>query len=113
MAENPYFSQPLAPIRPRMFNSVLAKVIWTLVPVVTLGLCAAVPFAVAAVKGVVRPWLAVSYVIGELAVIGVSAAVSPGGEDGSPLAGFLLLILMITAATHTALLDNERVRIGK
>ncbi|MEV6589916.1 hypothetical protein [Streptomyces acidicola] len=113
MASNPYFNQPLAPTRPRMFNTTIAKVVWTLAPLVTLGLCAAVPFVVAAVKGVVKPWLAVAYVVGELAVLGGSMAISPAGDDASPFAGFLLLILMITAATHTALLDNEKISIGK
>jgi hypothetical protein len=113
MATNPYFTQPLAPVRPRMFNTAIAKVIWTIVPVVTLGLCAAVPFVVAAVKGVVKPWLAITYVVGEIAIIGVAMAIDPAGDNGNPIAGFLLLILIITAATHTALLDSEKINIGK
>ncbi|QIJ65754.1 hypothetical protein [Streptomyces sp. JB150] len=113
MATNPYFDAPLTPPRPRMFQHPAAQVIWTLVPVVTLGLCAAVPFVVAAVKGVVKPWLAVLYVVGEIAVTGLALAIDPGNESESPLAGFLLMILMITAATHTALLDSEKVSVGK
>ncbi|NEC92188.1 hypothetical protein [Streptomyces sp. SID12501] len=113
MASSPYFNQPLAPARPRMFNTTIAKVIWTIVPVVTLGLCAAVPFVVAAVKGVVKPWLAITYVVGEIAIIGIAMAIDPSGDGGSPIAGFLLLILIITAATHTALLDNDKISIGK
>ena len=112
MASNPYFNQPLAPSRHHMFNTTIAKVIWTIVPVVTLGLCAAVPFVVAAVKGVVKPWLAATYVVGEIVIIGVALAIDPSG-DGSPLTGFLLMILIITSATHTALLDNDKISIGK
>jgi hypothetical protein len=41
-------------------------------------------------------------------------AISPTGDDAnSPFAGFLMIILIITAATHTALLDNEKISIGK
>lgn len=114
MATNPYFTQPLAPVRPRMYNSTLAKVIWTIVPVVTLGLCAAVPFVVAAVKSVVKPWLAITYVVGEIAIFVIAMVISPNdGDAGAPFAGLLLMLLIITAATHTALLDNEKINIGK
>ncbi|MEU5892532.1 hypothetical protein ABZ835_37685 [Streptomyces sp. NPDC047461] len=113
MASNPYFNQPLAPARPRMFNSTIAKVIWTMVPIVTVGLAAAVPFVVAAVKGVVKPWLAVVYVVAEVTVFSVAMAISPTGDDGNPVPGFLMVLLIITAATHTALLDNNKISIGK
>ncbi|MFG2131586.1 hypothetical protein ACGFNV_27730 [Streptomyces sp. NPDC048751] len=113
MSGSPYFDQPLAPVRPRMFHSTVAKVVWTLVPVVTLGLCAAVPFVVAAVKGVVKPWLAVGYVVGEIAVFVAATALDPDPDSGNPLTGFVLMVLIITSATHTALLDNERISIGK
>ncbi|MFF3331152.1 hypothetical protein ACFYWX_16550 [Streptomyces sp. NPDC002888] len=113
MAGNPYFDQPLTPVRPRMFNSTLAKVVWTVVPVVTLGLCAAVPFVVAAVKGVVKPWLAVGYVVAEIAIIGVAMAMDPDPDSGNPFTGFVLMLLIIASATHTALLDNEKISIGK
>jgi hypothetical protein len=111
---SPYINAPLnPPARPRMFGSTIAKVIWTLVPVVTLGLCAAVPFVVAAVKGVVKPWLAVAYVVGEILLVGIALALDPNGDAGNPIAGFLLIILIVTAATHTALLDNEKITVGK
>lgn len=114
MADNPYFNAPFTPARPRMFNTTIAKVIWTIVPIATLGLCAAVPIVVAAVKGVVRPWLAISYVVGEIAILLIAMAASPKPDDaGSPFAGLLLMILIITAATHTALLDNDKITIGK
>ncbi|MGW1591780.1 hypothetical protein [Streptomyces sp. NPDC002386] len=113
MATNPYFNQPLAPVRPRMFRSVIAKIVWTLVPIVSAGLAAAVPFVVAAVKGVVKPWLAITYVIGEIAVFSAAFAISPDPKDDSPVPGFLMVLLIITAATHTALLDNEKITVGK
>lgn len=108
---NPYVNAPLTPGRPRMYGSTLARVLWTLVPVVSLSLLAAVPFVVAAVKGVVKPWLAVAYVVAEIVVLVITTAIS--GSDPQNWAGLLLILLMIVAATHTALLDNERVRIGK
>lgn len=94
-----------------MFGSKLAQVIWTLVPVISFSLLAAVPFVVAAVKGVVKPWLAVVYVAAELLVLTVTTALS--GNDPQNWSGFLLIVLMIVSATHTALLDSDRVRIGK
>ncbi|MCW8378328.1 hypothetical protein [Streptomyces justiciae] len=113
MASNPYFNQPLTPTRPRMFNSTIAKVMWTMVPIVTLGLAAAVPFVVAAVKGVVKPWLAVVYVAGEVAVFSIAISISPDPDSTSPVPGFLMVLLIITAATHTALLDNDKISVGK
>ncbi|MER7574919.1 hypothetical protein [Streptomyces sp. NPDC126514] len=114
MASNPYFNAPMNPTaRPRMYDSTLAKVVWTLVPVVTLSLAAAVPFVVAAVKGVVKPWLAITYVVAAIVVLIVATALDPQGDGTSPFAGLLLILLIITAATHTALLDNEKISIGK
>jgi hypothetical protein len=96
-----------------MFGSTLAKVVWTLVPIVTAGLAAAVPFVVAAVKGVVKPWLAGVYIVGEIAIFSVAFAISPDPNDTSPVPGFLMVLLIITAATHTALLDNDKINVGK
>ncbi|KOV86085.1 MULTISPECIES: hypothetical protein [unclassified Streptomyces] len=111
---SPYLNQPLTPTRPRMFNTTIAKVIWTLVPIVSVGLAAAVPFVVAAVKGVVKPWLAITYAVGEVAIFVIAFLISPNdGDAGSPFAGLLLVLMIITAATHTALLDNEKINIGK
>ncbi|MFF8406923.1 hypothetical protein ACF06P_35510 [Streptomyces sp. NPDC015684] len=110
---NPYINTPITPPRPRMFDTTVAKVIWTLVPIISLGLAAAVPFVVAAVKGVVKPWLAIAYVAGEIAMFAIAFAISPDPNDTSPVPGFLLALLVITAATHTALLDNEKIGIGK
>lgn len=113
MASNPYFNTPLASTRPRMFATPKAKVIWTLVPILSAGLAAAVPFVVAAVKGVVKPWLAGAYIVGEIAIFSIAFAISPDPKDTSPVPGFLMVLLIITAATHTALLDNERITVGK
>jgi hypothetical protein len=113
MTSNPYFNQPYAPARPRMFNSTAAKVVWILVPLITVGLAAAVPFVVAAVKGVVKPWLAAVYVVGEIALFSIAFAISPDPNDTSPVPGFLMVLLIITAATHTSLLDNDKISIGK
>lgn len=110
---SPYINQPYTPARPRMFNNTLAKVIWTAVPVVTVSLCAAVPFVVAAVKGVIKPWLAITYVAAEVAVLVAATALDPKGDETSPVAGLLLILLIITSATHTALLDNDKIAIGK
>lgn len=108
---NPYINTPLAPVRPRMYNSTLARVLWTLVPIVSMSLLAAVPFVVAAVKGVVKPWLAVLYVAVEVGILTFSTAVS--GNDPKNWTGLLLVLLLVVSATHTALLDNEKIQIGK
>ncbi|MEV6833526.1 hypothetical protein AB0N17_03175 [Streptomyces sp. NPDC051133] len=110
---SPYITQPLTPARPRMFASTLAKVIWTLVPIVTVGLAGAVPFVVAAVKGVIKPWLAITYVAVEIAVYSVAIAINPSAHDDNPVPGLLMVLWIIAAATHTALLDNEKVSVGK
>jgi hypothetical protein len=111
---SPYINAPLnTPARPRMFGSTLAKVVWTLVPLVTISLAAAVPFVVAAVKGVIKPWLAITYVAAEVVVLVLATVLDPKGDGTNPLAGLLLILLMITAATHTALLDNDKINVGK
>ena len=109
---SPFVTGPLPTGRPRMFNSVAAKVIWTLVPIVTVSIGAAIPFVVAAVKGVIKPWVAVVYVAVEVLILGISTAVV-GPDEEAPFVGFLLVLLIATSATHTALLDNDKVRIGK
>ena len=59
-------------------------------------------------------WLATTYVAGEIAIPVLAMAVSPNPDDaGSPFAGLLLMIWIIAAATHTALLDNDKSSIGK
>ncbi|MET9111263.1 hypothetical protein [Streptomyces zhihengii] len=109
---SPYVNTPLPTGRPRMFNTTAAKVIWTLVPIVTISVGAAVPFVVAAVKGVIKPWLAGVYVAAEVLVLGISTAFADPDSE-SPIVGFLIIMLIVAAATHTSLLDNDKVRIGK
>lgn len=111
MTTNPYLNAPLSPTRPKMFGSPLAKVVWTLVPIVSISLAAAVTFVVAAVKGVIKPWLAGVYVAAEVLILILATAIDPQGD--SPFAGMLLILLIVTAATHTALLDNDKVTVGK
>ena len=94
MTTNPYLNAPLTPTRPKMFASTLAKVVWTLVPIVSISLAAAVPFVVAA----------------EVLILTLATALDPQGD--SPFAGMLLILLIVTAATHTALLDNDKITIG-
>ena len=109
---SPYVTAPMIPTgRPRMFRSTVAKVVWTLVPIVSISIGAAIPFVVAAVKGVIKPWVAVVYVVVEVLLLGLSTAADPQGD--SPFLGLLLVLLIATSATHTALLDNDRVTIGK
>ncbi|MFJ5278677.1 hypothetical protein [Streptomyces parvulus] len=110
---SPYISQPLTPPRPRMYATTVAKVVWTIVPIVTLGLAAAVPFVVAAVKGVVKPWLASTYIVAEIAVFSIAIAINPDPDSSSPVPGFLMTLLIITTATHAALLDNDKISVGK
>ncbi|WP_031090157.1 hypothetical protein [Streptomyces sp. NRRL WC-3549] len=110
--QSPYVTAPVAPAgRPRMFNSTFAKVVWTLVPILTISIGAAVPFVVAAVKGVIKPWLAVAYVAVKVLLLGISTAFT--SDDEGSFIGMLLIFLIVASATHTALLDNERVRVGK
>lgn len=110
---SPYLNAPLTPARPRMFNSSTAKVIWTLVPILSFSVAAAVPFVVAAVKGVIKPWLAGVYVAAEVLVLVIATALDPKGTSDSPAAGLLLILLIVTTATHTALLDNDKITVGK
>lgn len=106
---NPYATAPYPAARPRMFGGPLARVVWTLVPVLSLGFLAPLPFVVAAVKRVVAWWLPVTYIVNTIVVMTV-VMLTP---DGTSLPGLLVIVLMITAATHTALLDNTSVTIGK
>lgn len=42
-----------------------------------------------------------------------ATALDPKGDEASPAAGLLLILLIITSATHTALLDNDKITVGK
>ncbi|MBL1100867.1 hypothetical protein [Streptomyces coffeae] len=108
---SPYVTTTLMPAsRPRMFNTRTAQVLWTLLPILTVAFAAAVPFVAAAVKGVVKPWIAGVYICAEIAVFGVVLGVADGK---SPVPGFLLVLFITVAATHTSLMDSERVTVGK
>jgi hypothetical protein len=108
---SPYFTTPVAPARPRMFNSTTAKVVWILVPILTLSLGACVPFIVAANKKVIQWWLAFVYIAAEVVILGIGTAVDPKGD--TPFFGLMMVFLIIASAVHTALLDNDSVTIGK
>lgn len=51
------------------------------------------------------------YVAAEVLILTLATALDPQGD--SPFAGMLLILLIVTAATHTALLDNDKIAIGK
>ncbi|MCI3226334.1 hypothetical protein [Streptomyces sp. NP-1717] len=108
---SPYVNAPMPNARPRMYASTPAKVIWTLVPIITISFGAAIPFVVAAAKGVVKTWVAVAYAVTEVAFLSIAMLAAPEGDN--PFVGLLLILLIATSATHTALLDNDKVTIGK
>lgn len=108
---SPYLTTHIPqPGRPKMFNTRAAHILWVLLPIVTIGFAGAVPLVAAAVKGVVKPWVAAVYVGVELAMFGVALALADGK---TPFPGLVLVLFIITAATHTALLDSERITLGK
>jgi hypothetical protein len=110
-SQSPYLTNSYpGPERPKMFRSTGGKVVWVLVPVLSFGILAALPFVVAAVKGVVRPWLACVYGASQVAFMVVATI---EGSDSQNWGGMLGVVLMAASATHTALLDNERITIGK
>lgn len=80
---SPYVTGPLPTGRPRMFNSSIAKAIWILVPILTISIGAAAPFVVAAVNGVIKPWLAAVYVGAEVLILGIGTAVAGDGKARS------------------------------
>lgn len=106
---SPYFHTP-APERPRMYRSTLAKVVWTLVPVASMSLLAPLPFVVAARKGVIQMHVAIAYGAIEAMILLTSQLL---GDDPRNWTGLMLVVMMLVAAVHTALLDDERVVWGK
>lgn len=44
------------------------------------------------------PWLAITYVIAEIVVLVLATVLDPKGDATSPVAGLLLILLIITAA---------------
>ena len=95
---------PSGPIRTRLgFGTVL----WALIPLLSLGLLAPVPFAVAAVRlRQRRMWLVtVAYAIGSaLLIVG---AFTPEGGPGDALIGTVILLLMVGGTTHAFLLRGR------
>lgn len=64
------------------------------------------------VKGVIKPWVAVLYVVAEVGLFTLVTAFTPPDEEASPFYGLALVLLIVAAATHIGLLDNERVTVG-
>jgi hypothetical protein len=95
---------PSGPARRRLgFGTIL----WALLPLLSLGLLAPVPFAVAAVR-LRQRWLWVvtaGYAIGSaLLIVG---AFSPEGGWGEALSGTVLLLLMAGGTTHAFVLRRR------
>jgi Protein of unknown function (DUF3592) len=95
---------PSGPIRTRFgFGTIL----WALLPLLSLGLLAPVPFAVAAVRlRQRRMWLmTAAYAIGSaLLIVG---AVIPQGGWGDALIGTVILVLMVAGTVHAFLLRGR------
>ncbi|MFI2424982.1 hypothetical protein ACH5A7_12905 [Streptomyces sp. NPDC018955] len=97
---NPYIN---ASIRARMYTTTLHKVIWVVAVVVSAGLLAPPLFFIAAKKRVVSMAVPAVYA----AIIYGSAVL--GSVLGNPKnwVGGVLVITMITAAVHAAILDTD------
>lgn len=95
---------PSGPTRSRLgFGTIL----WALIPLLSLGLLAPVPFAMAAVRlRQRRIWLVTAaYAIGSaLLIVG---AFTPEGGRGEALVGPVLLLLMVGGTTHAFLLRRR------
>jgi hypothetical protein len=112
---NPYDGQPYAAPptfddQPPIFTSTRQRIIWTALPVLSCSLLSFLPFVVFAVKGFVKPTIAGAYVIAEVFVLSAVMAIP---ESQNQWAGLLEILLMLTAATHTALLDNQLVKFSR
>ena len=95
---------PSGPIRSRLG---LGTILWALIPLLSLGLLAPVPFAVAAVRlRQRRMWLVTAaYAIGSaLLIVG---AFTPEGGRGDALIGTVILLLMVGGTTHAFLLRGR------
>jgi hypothetical protein len=95
---------PSGPTRTRLG---FATILWALIPLLTLGLLAPVPFAVAAVRlRQRRMWLVTAaYAIGSaLLIVG---AFNPQGGRGDTLIGTVILVLMVAGTTHAFLLRGR------
>ncbi|MER7171415.1 hypothetical protein [Streptomyces mesophilus] len=106
---SPHLNAPIPGGRPHMYRTTVARAVWVLVPVISLGFLAALPFVAVTIKHVIKPWVAVAYVVAEVVIIGVIVSI---GDPGA-LAGFILILLIAVASTHTAFLDSDKVTVGK
>jgi Protein of unknown function (DUF3592) len=95
---------PSGPIRTRLgFGTIL----WALIPLLSLGLLAPVPFAVAAVRLRQRRMWLVTAVYATGSALLVVGAFSPEGGGGDALFGPVLLLLMVAGTTHAFLLRRR------
>jgi hypothetical protein len=95
---------PSGPVRTRLgFGSI----VWALIPLLSLGLLAPVPFAVAAVRlRQRRLWVATAvYALGSALLI--LGAFGPQGGWGDTLAGTVILLLMVAGTAHAFLLRGR------
>jgi multisubunit Na+/H+ antiporter MnhB subunit len=85
----------------------LGTVLWALIPLLSLGLLAPVPFAMAAVRlRQRRMWVVTAvYAIGSALVI--VGAFGPDGGWGETLVGTVILLLMVAGTTHAFLLRGR------
>lgn len=97
---NPYVN---APIRARMYQSTVHKVIWVVVVVVTAGLLAPPLFFIAAKKRVVTMLVPAVYAV---LIYGTAVVGSLVGNPKNWVGG-VLSITMIVAAVHAAILDTD------
>jgi Protein of unknown function (DUF3592) len=95
---------PSGPIRTRLgFGTIL----WALIPLLSLGLLAPVPFAMAAVRlRQRRLWVVTAgYAIGSTLVI--VGTFGPEGNWGETLVGTVILVLMVAGTAHAFLLRGR------
>jgi cytochrome c biogenesis factor len=95
---------PSGPVRTRLgFGSI----VWALIPLLSLGLLAPVPFAVAAVRlRQRRLWMATAvYALGSALLI--LGAFGPQGGWGDTLAGTVILLLMVAGTAHAFLIRGR------
>ena len=95
---------PSGPVRTRLgFGSIL----WALTPLLSLGLLAPVPFAVAAVRLRQRRLWAVTAVYALGSALLIVGAFGPQGGWGETLVGTVILLLMVAGTAHAFLLRGR------
>lgn len=100
-------SGAMAPSEPTRTRRGFGTILWALIPLLSLGLLAAVPFAHAAVRlRQRRLWVVTAvYAVGSLLVI--VGAFLPEGGWGDALFGTLGLVLIVVGTTHAFLLRGR------